>query len=132
MCTGDMWASRPFDIRAGSKSNLYRHEVTEAAIQGLLETIAKVLSHTFLPEPLDYSMEEVTGRLRAPMKQADRAIGWSGPRGSILRKIPCADSFPGLFDTVLGMQCYLYGAHEEDVLGGTPGEIISQSAGASC
>src|SRR6266851_8055362 len=132
MDAGPIWASRPFAMRAGSKSRLYRHEVTEAAIQGLLETIAKVESHTFLPDPLDYSKEEVKGRLRAPMKQADRAIGWSEPSAPILRKIRCADSFPGVFDTVLGMQCYLYGAHAEDVLGGTPGEIIAKRDGAIC
>src|SRR5712692_4482375 len=132
MDAGPVWASRTFAMRAGSKSRLYRHEVTEAAIQGLLETIAKVESHTFLPEPLDYSREEVKGRLQAPMKQAERAIDWSEPSASILRKIRCADNFPGVFDTVLSMQCYLYGAHEEDVLRGTPGEIIAKRDGAIC
>ncbi len=67
MDAGPIWAARTFAMRAGSKSDLYRHEVTEAAIQGLLETIAKVESHTFLPEPLDYGKEEVRGRLQAPM-----------------------------------------------------------------
>src|SRR6266566_4466317 len=41
MDAGDIWASRTFSMRGRSKSHLYRHEVTEAAIQGLLETIAK-------------------------------------------------------------------------------------------
>jgi putative two-component system hydrogenase maturation factor HypX/HoxX len=132
MDAGDIWASRTFSIRAASKSHLYRHEVTEAAIQGLLETIAKVESNTFVPEPLDYSKEDVKGRLQASMKQADRAIDWSEPSASILRKIRCADSFPGSLDTVLGMQCYLYGAHEEDVLRGTRGEIIAKRDGAIC
>jgi len=66
------------------------------------------------------------------MKQADRAIDWTEPSVSILRKIRCADSFPGVLDTVLGMQCYLYGAHEEEVLRGTPGEIIATRDGAIC
>src|SRR5437588_4344073 len=35
-------------------------------------------------------------------------------------------------DTVLDMQCYLYGAHEEDVLRGRPGEIIAKRDGAIC
>jgi putative two-component system hydrogenase maturation factor HypX/HoxX len=132
MDAGDIWASRIFAMRAGSKSRLYRHEVTEAAIQGLLETIAKVESNTFLPEPLDYSREEVKGRLQAIMKQADRAIDWRDSSAFILRKIRCADSFPGVLDTVLGMPCYLYGAHAEDVLKGTPGEIIATRDGAIC
>src|SRR6266581_1445184 len=132
MDAGDIWASRTFSMRAGSKSHLYRHEVTEAAIQGLLETIAKVESHTFVPEPLDDSREDVKGRLQASMKQADRAIDWRDSSASILRKIRCADSFPGVLDSMLGMQCYLYGAHEEDVLRGTPGEIIATRDGAIC
>src|SRR5216684_2853177 len=132
MDAGDIWASRTFSMRGGSKSHLYRHEVTEAAIQGLLETIAKFESKTFVPEPLDYSRKDVKGCLQAPMKQADRAIDWAEPSASILRKIRCADSFPGVFDTVLGMQCYLYGAHEEDVLRGSPGEIIARRDGAIC
>src|SRR6266481_2964970 len=130
MDAGPIWASRTFAMRAGSKSYLYRHEITEAAIQGLLETIAKVESHIFLPEPLDYSREDVKGRLQASMKQADRAIDWRDSSTSILRKIRCADSFPGIFDTVLGMQYYLYGAHEEDALRGTPGDIIAKRNGA--
>jgi putative two-component system protein, hydrogenase maturation factor HypX/HoxX len=132
MDAGDIWASRTFSMRGRSKSQLYRHEVTEAAIQGLLETIAKFESKTFVPEPLDYSREDVKGRLQASMKQADRAIDWAEPTSSILRKIRCADSFPGVLDTILGMQCYLYGAHEEDALGGTPGEIIAKRDGAIC
>jgi len=132
MDAGDIWASRTFTMRDASKSGLYRHEVTEAAIQGLLETIAKVESHTFVPEPLDYIKDDVKGRWQSPMKQADRAIDWQESTASILRKIRCADSFPGVFDTVLGMQCYLYGAHEEDVLRGTPAEILATRNGAIC
>ncbi|OLB45350.1 MAG: hypothetical protein AUH05_03435 [Ktedonobacter sp. 13_2_20CM_53_11] len=132
MDAGAIWAWRTFAIRGASKSHLYRHEVTEAAIEALLETIAKRESNTFVPEPLDYSREDVRGCLQASMKQADRAIDWAEPSASILRKIRCADSFPGIVDTVLGMPCYLYGAHEEDVLRGRPGEIIAKRDGAIC
>src|SRR5256886_1372610 len=132
MDAGAIWAWRSFAIRGASKSHLYRHEVTEAAIEALLETIAKRESNTFVPEPLDYSREDVRGCLQASMKQADRAIDWAEPSASILRKIRCADSYPGILDTVLGMPCYLYGAHEEDVLRGRPGEIIAKRDGAIC
>src|SRR6266702_1979801 len=84
MDAGPIWASRTFAMRAGSKSSLYRHEVTEVAIQGLLETIAKFESHTFLPEPLDYRKEEIKGRWQATMKQTDRAIDWSEPGAAVL------------------------------------------------
>ena len=132
MDAGDIWASRTFAMREGSKSHLYRLEVTEAAIQALLETITKVESNTFVAEPLDYSRQDVKGRLQASMKQADRAIDWGESTASILRKIRCADSFPGVLDTVLGMQCYLYGAHEDDVLRGIPGKILATRNGAIC
>src|SRR5260370_23497947 len=42
MDAGPIWAARTFAIRAGSKSDLYRHQGPEAAIAGLLETVAKV------------------------------------------------------------------------------------------
>jgi len=132
MDAGPIWATRTFPMRAGSKSSLYRHEVTEAAIHGLLETIAKFESHIFRPEPLDYQKEDVKGRWQPLMKQADRAIDWSEPSAAVLRKIRCADSFPGVLDTVLGMPCYLYGAHAEEVLRGTPGEIVATRDGAIC
>jgi putative two-component system hydrogenase maturation factor HypX/HoxX len=132
MDAGAIWATRTFAMKDASKSHLYRHEVTEAAIQGLLEAIARFESKTFIPEPLDYSREDVKGRLQASMKQADRAIDWQDSSASILRKIRSADSFPGVLDTVLGMQCYLYGAHEEEVFRGTPGEIIATRDGAIC
>src|SRR5258708_4169244 len=67
MDAGDIWASRTFSIRPGSKSHLYRHEVTEAAIQGLLETIAKVESHTFVPEPLTSTMTQQPPPLQPPI-----------------------------------------------------------------
>ena len=132
MDAGDIWAIRTFSMRGASKSHLYRHEVTEAATQGLLETIAKFESRTFVPERLDYRKQEVKGRLQPSIKQADRAIDWREPSASILRKIRSADSFPGILDTVRGLPCYLYGAHEEAVLRGTPGEIIASRDGAIC
>src|SRR6266480_819903 len=132
MDAGDIWASRTFAMRDGSKSHLYRHEVTEAAIQALLETIAKFESRTHVPEPLDYSKQEVKGRLQASMKQTDRAIDWSESSAYVLRKIRCADSSPGVLDMVLGLPCYLYGAYAEDALSGTPGEILATRNGAIC
>src|SRR5260370_9482878 len=101
MDAGDIWASCTFAMRVGSKSHLYRHEVSEAAIKGLLETIAKFESHTFVPEPLEYRREDVKGRLQASIKQTDRAIDWAEPTATILMNIRSADSLPGVCDPVL-------------------------------
>src|SRR5215472_15583351 len=49
MDAGAIWASRTFTMRDVSKSHLYRHEITEAAIQTLLEAIGKVEGHIFVP-----------------------------------------------------------------------------------
>jgi putative two-component system protein, hydrogenase maturation factor HypX/HoxX len=132
---GPIWATRnfPVDGSALTKSSLYRHEVTEAAVQAVLETVAKFKSGTFQPEPLDYNRAGVRGRLRPPMRQGDRAIDWSGdPAEAIVRKIRAADSAPGVLDTLYGRHYFLYGAHEEDRIKGAPGQILAQRNGAIC
>ena len=71
-----------------SKASLYRREVTQAAIKGMLETVRRIESCDFTPEPLDYSKPEVRGQLRPMMKQKDRAINWSTDKvETIVRKI---------------------------------------------
>src|SRR5260370_22915829 len=42
MDAGPIWAARTFAMREAVKSDLYRHQGPEAAIAGLLETVAKV------------------------------------------------------------------------------------------
>lgn len=129
---GDIWASHNFKMRSTSKSSLYRNEVTEAAVAGLIEIIQKYEKGTFIPEPLDYNNPDVKGSVHVPMKQAHRAILWSEPTSVIVRKIRCADSQPGVLDTIDDEQYFLYGVHEEEVLKGNPGEIIAWRDGAIC
>src|SRR5262249_35170935 len=52
--------------------------------------------------------------------------------GAIIRKINAADSAPGVLDTLFGSPYYLYGAHQEDQLRGTPGQLLAQRDGALC
>ncbi|MEH6473902.1 MAG: formyltransferase family protein, partial [Halopseudomonas sp.] len=47
MDAGDIWASEPFAMRSASKSSLYRNEVTDAALAGLLQTIARLEEEGF-------------------------------------------------------------------------------------
>ena len=63
MDAGDIWSTETFKVRNINKSNLYRHEVTQAAIKCLLDTITKFESKSFVPEPLDYSKPDVKGKL---------------------------------------------------------------------
>ncbi|GIM27750.1 hydrogenase maturation protein [Clostridium polyendosporum] len=132
MDAGDIWASYNFEMRVTSKSDLYRKEVAEAAIKGLIEVVERYEKGNFTPQSLDYSNPDVKGNLHVPMKQVNRAIDWSEPTKVIVRKIRCADSQPGVLDTIYGDEYFLYGAHEEDLLKGNPGEIIAWRDGAIC
>ena len=132
---GPIWATREFTIDGQllSKSSLYRHQVTEAAVRCVLEAVAKFQSREFRPEPLDYSKPGVRGCLRPPMRQPDRRIDWMRDLTEVIaRKIRAADSAPGVLDTLFGKPYYLYGAHEEDRIKGAPGEILAQRHGAIC
>jgi putative two-component system hydrogenase maturation factor HypX/HoxX len=134
MDAGDIWATHNFPMRQASKASLYRREITQAAIKGMLETVRRFESHDFTPEPLDYSKPDVKGQLLPLMKQKDRAINWSTDTvETIIRKINAGDSAPGVLDTINGEEFYLYGVHgESELRGWKPGEIIAKRHGAIC
>jgi len=135
MDAGPIWASQTFAFanRAQTKSRVYRNEVTEAAVNAVLEAVARYESQRFQPEILDYARSDVRGRLRPQMRQSDREIDWTGESTeAIVRKIGAADSAPGVLDNSMGRSVYLYGAHVEDELCGRPGEIIALRHGAIC
>lgn len=133
MDAGDIWASINFKIKDNkSKSELYRHDVTEAAIKGLRLAIERFEKRSFVPEPLDYNKADVNGTLHTPMKQKDRSIDWSKSTTEIAVRIRSADSQPGVLDSLFNEQYFLYGVHEEDKLKGAPGEIIAKRDGAIC
>ncbi|MFO1126247.1 MAG: enoyl-CoA hydratase-related protein [Methylocystis sp.] len=137
---GPIWASHEFalDPNPQTKSTLYRGPVTEAALRGVLEAIRRietgeVHSKAWRPQPLSEAMSDARGRLRPPMKQSDRAIDWTrDTTATIVRKVRAADSAPGVLGTLLGVHCFLYGAHEDERLKGSPGQIIAQRDGAIC
>lgn len=134
MDAGDIWSSQNFKMRMASKASIYRREVTNAAMNAVLDTVNRVMQGDFVPEPLDYNNPAIRGRLRPQMRQTERRINWADDSvKDILKKIHSADSFPGVLDTILGEEYFLYGAHEERQLtGGRPGEIIAQRHGAIC
>jgi putative two-component system protein, hydrogenase maturation factor HypX/HoxX len=129
---GDIWATRTFRTRDAGKSSLYRHEVRRAAVDALAEALTKFETGQ-TPEPLRYDDPAVTGRPRPLMKQADRAIDWlSDATAVVLRKIQAAEGHPGVLDTIMGMDVFLFGVHRELALRGRPGDIIAQRHGAIC
>ncbi|HUI21156.1 MAG TPA: enoyl-CoA hydratase-related protein [Methylocella sp.] len=137
---GPIWASHEFAVEDDppTKSSLYRDQVTEAALRGVLEAVARIDSGAFQsgawqPEKLTDVAPYVRGRLRPPMRQADRGIDWMRDNTArIVRKIRAADSSPGVLATLSGKDCFLYGAYEEERLHGAPGEILARRDGAIC
>jgi putative two-component system protein, hydrogenase maturation factor HypX/HoxX len=141
---GPVWASHEFAVKDDppAKSSLYRGQVTEAAVRGVLEAVARIESGEFrsdpwqpekLPDVSPQGSPPVRGCLRPPMRQADRAIDWMRDRtATIVRKIRAADSAPGVLATLLGKTCFLYGVHEEDRLNGAPGKVLARRDGAIC
>ena len=75
---GDVWATRTFPVRGGSKSGLYRHEVRRAAIAAIVEAVGK-FDGRGAPAPLAPDDPRTIGRARPLMTQDVRAIDW--PRG---------------------------------------------------
>ncbi|MDX9767566.1 MAG: hydrogenase maturation protein [Ectothiorhodospiraceae bacterium] len=131
MDAGPVWATREFPLRAAAKGSLYRREVTDAAVACVLEALERLADPGFRPEPL--AENPGRGRLRPAMRQADRTIDWSrDDTASVLRKIRSADGVPGLRDRIEGRELYLYDAHPEGTLTGTPGGMIAHDGHAIC
>ena len=113
-------------------------QVTEAAVRGVLEAISRIetgelKSGSWKPEKLSDALSYARGRLRPPMKQADRAVDWTrDDTATIIRKVRAADSAPGVLSTLLGTNCFLYGAHQEDRIKGPPGKVVARRDGAIC
>jgi len=137
---GAIWASHEFAVAADppAKSSLYRGQVTEAALRGVLEAVARIESGEFQsgswqPQQLIDVAPDVHGCLRPPIRQADRAIDWmQDTTAMIVRKIRAADSAPGVLGTLLGKNCFFYGAHGEERLQGPPGKVLARRDGAIC
>lgn len=133
MDAGDIWASSEFEMPRSTKASLYHNEVTEAVVEALLIAVARFEQGGFTPDPLDYSREEVIGKLRPLVRQSDRSIDWQSDNTEIvLRKIRSADGFPGVADQLFGREMFLYDGQRENTLHGEPGELIARCGGALC
>ena len=133
MDAGDIWASAEFTMPGCAKSSAYRIEVADAAVEAVLQAVARFASGRYRPEPLDYSRPDVVGRCRPPCRQADRRIDWrSDPTAAVLAKLRAADSSPGVLDVLGGAEYYLAGGYGEDELRGAPGTIVARRDGAIC
>ncbi|WP_109284852.1 enoyl-CoA hydratase-related protein [Streptomyces orinoci] len=127
---GPVWAEAGFTVPAGvGKSELYRGEVADAALQAVHLAVERFASGGFTPRPQD----DLPVRARPPMRQSDRRIDWTAqPTQTVLGALRAADSRPGVHDRLLGDEWFLHGGHPEDRLRGEPGQILATRAGAIC
>lgn len=133
MDAGPIWASVEFDVPACGKSELYRNEVSDAAVSAVLTAVQRFESGAYVPEPLDYSRPDVTGRLRPFLTQQVRRIDWAtADTATVLRTLRAADSQPGVLDELFGREYFIHGGHNEDRLRGEPGAVIATRDGAIC
>ncbi|MER7049213.1 hydrogenase maturation protein [Streptomyces jumonjinensis] len=133
MDAGDIWASVPFRVAPCGKSELYRGEVSDAAVRAVLLAVERYEERSYTPVPLDYTAAGVQGRARPPMRQADRRIDWrSDDTETVLRRLRAADSRPGVLDELYGDEFFLHGGHPEDELRGAPGAVLATRDGAIC
>lgn len=127
MDAGDVWASVTFRVPRVGKSDLYRNELSDAAVTAVLLAVERVAAGD-TPQPQ-------TGAIRArpALRQEQRSISWSDDSTeTVLRILRAADSQPGVRDHLLGTEWFLHGGHAEDGLRGRPGELIATRAGAVC
>jgi putative two-component system hydrogenase maturation factor HypX/HoxX len=122
---GPIWAHRAFAMREASKGSLYRREVTEAAVEAVLEAIARIKAgETPSPAP--------KGPLLPTLAQAERAIDWrQDGMETVLRKIRSADGMPGLLDSIMDQPCYLFDAKSASDLSGPPGALVARAGKAA-
>ncbi|AXS81183.1 hydrogenase maturation protein [Dechloromonas sp. HYN0024] len=126
MDAGPVWASALFPMRTGRKSSIYRHEITEMAVQAVLSAVERKLRAYYLPKRVP---EEAHGLIG----QADRAIDWQHESSAaILAKLHAADGFPGVADRLFGQPCHLFDAWPEATLKGPPGCLLGRRETAIC
>ncbi len=131
---GDIWSAQTFPMRAAKKSSLYRNEVTDAAVRGVLEALAHYSDYVrgvWRPTPLNETQAVARGIERPAMRQAHRTIAWQhDDTATVLRKINAADGVPGVKDSLLGQPCHLFDARAETGYAGAPGELIGRKGDA--
>ncbi|WP_149181517.1 enoyl-CoA hydratase-related protein [Streptomyces sp. TRM49041] len=143
MDAGDIWATAPFDVPPVGKSDLYRNELSDAAMAAVLEAVERFASDTYRPLPQRDGDGNGDGNgVGAPVvrvvqrgyfRQERRRIDWArDDTETVLRKLRGADSQPGVRDELLGQELFLHGGHPEDRLRGRPGTVVARRAGAVC
>lgn len=129
---GPVWAWRAFEMREGAtKAGLYRHEVTQAAVEAVLDALGRFVTGTSGPQPAP--LPPHADRWRGPVPAAQRTIDWSrDDSAAVLRTIASADGHPGIAGTLFGRGVRLHDAHPATphaiapFAGRVPGEVVAR------
>ncbi|MEV7602124.1 hydrogenase maturation protein [Kitasatospora sp. NPDC089797] len=133
MDAGPVWAWAPCRLPERGKSDVYRNEVSDAAVTAVLLAVERVASGSHAPQPQHGPGWRGTVRTRPALRQPERRIDWAAdPTATVLRRLRAADSRPGVLDELGGAEWYLHGGHRERLLRGRPGELLATRAGAVC
>jgi putative two-component system hydrogenase maturation factor HypX/HoxX len=132
---GPVWAAETFPMRAGTKSSLYRGEVTEAAVRAVLAAVERFGAGAYVPQRVSPGAPGVVGRPRPLLRQEARAIDWQrDDAATVLRRIAAADGAPGVRDALFGMPCFLYDAQPAEPkagavspAGAAAGEVVARA-----
>ncbi|MGW1287217.1 hydrogenase maturation protein [Streptomyces sp. NPDC002586] len=131
MDAGVIWAAESFPVAPVGKSDLYRNEVSDAAVTAVRTAVRRYAEGSYKPRP--QTDESISVVWRDAFRQERRRIDWErDDTETVLRKLRGADSQPGVRDELLGREVFLHGGHPEDRLRGRPGELLAQRAGAVC
>ncbi|WP_330328752.1 hydrogenase maturation protein [Streptomyces sp. NBC_00536] len=137
MDAGAVWASADCAVPPVGKSDLYRGEVSDAALAAVLLAVDRFASGTYVPlpqrEPRPGEAQDGPCRTRPYFRQELRRIDWQrDTTDTVVRRLRAADSQPGVLDELLGAQWFLHGGHPERALRGRPGELLATRSGAIC
>ena len=153
---GPIWAHAGFAMRAASKGSLYRREVTQAAVEAVLQALerwkapgaqdsaADQPSYTAPAPPVALPPTPAPSpspapRWRPAMPQAARRIDWQQDcTAHILARLHSADGQPGVQDNLFGLDCHLFDAHAASdsalqalrARAAPPGAVVAQRDGA--
>lgn len=131
---GDIWSAQTFAMREAKKSSIYRSEVADAAVRGVLEALTHYpdyVSGTWKPTPSSEFKAAVRGTERPFFRQVQRAIDWQDDDTvTVMRKLNAADGCPGVKDMLFGQPCYLFDARAETGYSGAAGEVIGRCGNA--
>lgn len=124
---GDIYSEVRFNMRDTFKASIYRNETTNATVKAVDELLKNLQNKDFKPIP------QLKVPLHNYLSDNDRAIDWQNDTtGQIIKKIYLSDSYPGVLDVFFGIECYLFGAWEEESLKGMPKQILAKRDGAIC